>query len=204
MDMEYKVVVTRYNERLWWLSQIPQECVVVYDKSDVPNEKYIAVPNVGRDGETHFRYIVDNYDTLPDYVVFLQGNPYDHFSMVPLNMERAVQDEMQRGYTTGMPFLRNPWDVGALYQFPELRVEYFYKLFFDGECPWDTWSVGPKFIEFSSGMQYIVPKQCILARPLEFYKRLHKMMHDGELDGKTVEWLLKYVYDPSVPTHTLP
>ena len=197
--MDYKVVVTRHDENMWWLSQLPEDRVIVYDKSDVPDEKYIAVPNVGKDGETQFRYITDNYDNLPDYVFFLQGNPYDHFSVIPLNMERAVHDEMERGYTVGRPFLRNPWDVGALYQFPELRTEYFYKLFFDGEYPWDKWSIGPKIIEFSSGMQYIVPKQCILARPLEFYKKLHKMTQTAEMDSWRLEWLLKYIYDPSVP-----
>lgn len=199
----YTVVVTRHNERLWWLSQIPDGHWVVYDKSDVPDSRYTAVPNIGRDGETHFRYILEHYDALPDYVVFLQGNPYDHFSKIPIQMSVAVKDEMARGYPVGVPFLREHWDTGALYQFPELRIEYFYNLFFDGEYPWEKWSIGPKFIEFSSGMQYIVPKQCILARPLAFYQKLHGMMHSGELDGRTVEWLLKYVYDPSVLTATL-
>jgi hypothetical protein len=165
MNMEYKIVVMREDERLWWA---PKDVVI----------------------EKQFQYIIDNYDSLPDYVVFLRGNPYEYFSVIPLSMELAIQDEMAKGYTVGMPFLRNPWDVCVLHQFPELRIEYFYKLFFEEQC---TWSIGPKFLEFSLGSQYIVPKQCILARPFEFYKKLN------ELDWKTAEYLLKYVYDPSVP-----
>ena len=159
---DYRVVV---SSRPWWISQIPDDKVV-----------YSEI----------VQYIVDAYDALPDYVVFLDKEPYDLFTKIPLDMKTAIYDEMGAGYTVGTPFLRTPWDVVVLDQISEIRIESF----FAGEYPWDKWSIGPKFIEFSLGNQYIVPKQCILARPLEFYKNLQK------IDSNTVGYLFKYIFDP--------
>lgn len=75
------IVVARYNENMDWLKTI-QWNYVVYNKGedDIPDwvKNIIKLPNIGRESHTYLRYIVDNYDNLPDYIAFLQGNPFDH------------------------------------------------------------------------------------------------------------------------------
>lgn len=73
------MVVARYNENLNWLKPVPWD-YIVYNKGEdnlpkwVKNE--IKLPNIGREAHTYLTFIIDNYDNLPDYTVFLQGNPF--------------------------------------------------------------------------------------------------------------------------------
>jgi len=76
--MKYKIVVARFNEDIEWLKPVISDCII-YNKGGavgLPNE--ISIPNVGRESDTYLRYIIDNYDTLPDLVAFTQGRISDH------------------------------------------------------------------------------------------------------------------------------
>lgn len=75
---DYTVVVARYNEDISWIKPIEDHCVI-YNKGttlNIPNE--IIIPNVGRESETYLHYIIDNYDSLPEIIVFTQGNFAEH------------------------------------------------------------------------------------------------------------------------------
>ncbi len=74
----FQIVVARYNEDISWLNPVQQHCIV-YNKGkplNISNEKFL--PNVGRESETYLRYIIDNYDNLPEVVVFTQADIEDH------------------------------------------------------------------------------------------------------------------------------
>lgn len=79
--MVYRIVVARHNENINWLLSNKNECVV-YNKGDVkgsesfPNVK--SLKNVGRESHAYFQYIIDEYDNLPDYIIFTQGKISDH------------------------------------------------------------------------------------------------------------------------------
>ena len=76
----HTIVVARYNENLEWL--IPyNDCAVVYNKGEnsIPQFKnVINLPNIGREGNTYLRYIIDNYDNFPSQITFIQGDPFGH------------------------------------------------------------------------------------------------------------------------------
>ena len=87
------LVVARYNENLNWLKTLRDfhGCIHVYDKSnemnsistqpDIPSDcsfTRTCIPNVGREGETYLRYIIDHYEALPEQIWFVQGNPLPH------------------------------------------------------------------------------------------------------------------------------
>ena len=86
--MDNCIVVSRYSENLDWINELLENTwickVIVYNKGSddihFDNEKVeiIKIPNIGREGETYLRYIIDNYDTLPARVWFTQGNPFEH------------------------------------------------------------------------------------------------------------------------------
>ena len=74
----YKIVVARYNENIEWLGSELKNCII-YNKGtplNIPNETLLK--NVGRESETYLQYIINNYDNLPDIVVFTQANISDH------------------------------------------------------------------------------------------------------------------------------
>lgn len=78
--MKTKVVICRYNEDLSWLSDIKHDFIIYNKGSENMPFDFISCENTGREGESFIRYIVDNYDSIPDRVVFSQGNPFDHCS----------------------------------------------------------------------------------------------------------------------------
>ena len=76
--MSFKIVVARYNESIDWLNDITDHCII-YNKGvplNLTNE--ITLENVGRESHTYLYYIINNYENLPDIVVFTQGNISDH------------------------------------------------------------------------------------------------------------------------------
>jgi len=80
--MKTKYIIARYNENIKWTNFAKEKCII-YNKGDklgIVNE--ILVPNVGRESETYLRFIIENYDNLPDICVFLQGKISDHIRYI--------------------------------------------------------------------------------------------------------------------------
>ena len=84
-----QVIVARYDEALYkWLLLLGEHPtkITVYNKSNTHIksvvvdyvDEIIDLPNVGRESHTYLQHIVDNYDTLADINVFLQGDPTVH------------------------------------------------------------------------------------------------------------------------------
>lgn len=80
------IVIARYNEDISRF-KIYNNNLMIYNKGndDIHNEisqqNIKKVPNLGREAGTYCNFILDNYDNLPEYTIFLQGNPTDHVYM---------------------------------------------------------------------------------------------------------------------------
>jgi hypothetical protein len=76
----HTIVVARYMENLDWA--IPyKDRVIVYNKGtplNLPFDHIIQTENVGREGHTYLKYMIDNYHCLPSRISFLQGDPIPH------------------------------------------------------------------------------------------------------------------------------
>lgn len=84
------LVVARYNESLDWIFDVLTDAnnivehVYIYNKGrpvNIDNENITVknVPNVGREGDTYLRFIIDFFHKIPtEGVVFLQGDPFEH------------------------------------------------------------------------------------------------------------------------------
>lgn len=77
------IVVARYNEDI--SNFIPyNNNLMVYNKgiNDINhniNTNYVkVVPNLGKEAGTYINFILDNYDNLPNYMIFTQANPVNH------------------------------------------------------------------------------------------------------------------------------
>lgn len=75
------LIVSKYNEDINWVLSlnIPY---TIYNKGNSIDlslfSNIINVENKGRESETYLRYIIDNYDNLPENIIFCQGNPFEH------------------------------------------------------------------------------------------------------------------------------
>ena len=79
-------VVARYNEDISRFAQF-NDNLIVYNKGKddisplIERRNIKNVPNLGREAGTYCNYILDNYDNLPEYMIFTQGDPSDHIAL---------------------------------------------------------------------------------------------------------------------------
>ena len=90
---EFCIVVSRYNEDVHWTKPFAKNCIV-YNKGNadldyLDNEVIIPLDNVGKEGGTYIKHIIDNYENLSNHIAFLQGHPFDHIDLY--NKEKSEQ-----------------------------------------------------------------------------------------------------------------
>ena len=73
----HQLVVARYDESIDW---IPKDAIVYNKGQPITHSRFkvIDVCNEGRESETYLRHIIENYDTLAEYTIFTQANPFEH------------------------------------------------------------------------------------------------------------------------------
>ncbi len=80
--MTHKIVCARYNENIDWLKPYSNKTIVYnkgkcdFDESNFYLVKHVS--NLGREGGTFLDYIIEYYSELPDFILFVQGKPFDH------------------------------------------------------------------------------------------------------------------------------
>lgn len=182
------ILIAKYNEDVSWLNDLKFP-YIIYDKSK-------DIPNVGRESETYLRYIIENYNNLPDIVVFLQGNPFDHLKIRSTNY---INDEIQTHINSDCVIPLNNFYHECHNVFTRTRESY--NALFNTEIPHN--------FGFSPGAQYIVPKECILYRPLEYYTTIVNVMrniNNTKISNNnclvcpwTIERMWPYIFNKNIP-----
>jgi hypothetical protein len=81
-----EIVVSRFNEDLSWLKEIPTSLytkITVYNKNDTPIECPVnkctvhQLPNLGRESHSYFHHVIQNYDNLADITLFLPASVFN-------------------------------------------------------------------------------------------------------------------------------
>jgi hypothetical protein len=180
-----KIIVSRFNECVEWTKKL--ENVIIYNKGNQLcgffNSK--TIENVGREGHTYYSYIYDNYHSLDDFTVFLQGFPFDHSPNV-------IEDILS--FSKSLDFL----PLGRIfstfrdhcfhhYGLPSSNV---YNYLFD-----DNFNYGE--IEFTPGAQFIVSKRFILSRPRSFYLKIVNLLSCSvsPIEGYVIERFHRIILD---------
>jgi hypothetical protein len=176
------IVVARYNENVEWTTPFPN--VILYNKGDKFEDNYneIVLPNVGREGHTYYTHICDNYDTLADYTIFLQGNPFDHSPHIIENLHKIINSpglNIDFGFLSERIFRSNL--SGDFYHHGLPLIDTYEKLFNERK-------ENMEFI-FGAGAQFIVSKKRILNRPKEFYTKIVEMLQTdiNPIEGFVIE-----------------
>jgi hypothetical protein len=172
----YKVIIAAYRENLEWTNKLKQENVIIYNKSDRIIENSIRIPNVGRDPQTFIQYVVDNYNSLPDYSIFVQGDPFPHMisDINSDNFQQHIEDLVHSNKIDILPLFCNFFcEPHGLRH--GIKTHEYMSLFFN-ESP-------PNEVIFSAGCQYIVSKNNILHNPLQFYVKFNEMMLNSPIQN---------------------
>ena len=154
MKKDLEVVICHYQEDLKWVKELKHK-YVIYNKNPVFYGRYdFDLPNIGFDAAVYLKYIVDNYDSLPDYVCFAQDQPFDH---CPKALEKI------NNFNFDKPFV----PIGAVYirdqdQIVQSMITFANRLDIEYTLP----------VKFISSAQCIVSKELILKTPLSKYKQI--------------------------------
>ncbi len=182
------IVIARYNENVEWSNEFRN--VVICNKGDPLPDQYnqLFLQNVGREGHTYYKYIYDNYDNLSDYIIFLQGNPFDHSPNIITNLRKYVDDpnlNIQFEFLSERILKCNL--SGCKYHPGIPLINVYEKLF-------DTRLTRLDFI-FGAGAQFIVAKQNILKHPKQFYYRIIQLLQNSvnPIEGYVIERFHKLI-----------
>lgn len=82
--MSTQLIINRYGSPLEWLSVVDLSgvgvTVINKGKDDLKGDfKVIKAPNLGIDQDSILTYIISEYDSLPDFSVFVQDEVKPHY-----------------------------------------------------------------------------------------------------------------------------
>jgi hypothetical protein len=172
---KYDIVVARYNENLDWIKLLKDKRfnIKIYNKGeDNIDLKCEKLENYGRDAHTFVNYIVENYHKLPEYVIFLQGDPLEHC----INAIQMIKNHKEEEYICLSDNVIEEGPTGWYEKIVGSDSDMFFPnmtrfklsdtacFIFDDEAPGTYY--------FGAGQQYIVHKKYILNRSLDFYKNI--------------------------------
>lgn len=182
------VLVSAYNNDLTWLNEYTDNHVIYNQGDPINNVHSVLRPHRGTDILDKFSWIVENYDNLPDIVMFIKGNLFKYISQEEFDVicnNKKFTPLLTRDHKTEMPIayyengiyneVNNSWYVP---QFPHKFFSNYDDFAKEMGLP------KPEYLPFAPGSNYIVPKENILKRSKEFYEKLIKYL---DYDSYTAE-----------------
>jgi hypothetical protein len=187
--MKVDIIISRFNENISWTSLLKN--AIIYNKGEplnITNE--IMMKNVGREGHTYYKHIYDNYENLPDYTMFLQADPFDHYANVMEKIEYFMESEdlnIDFELITDKVIIQNIMYDNYDERLPLKRV---FKYLYGDIDPTEV------FVEFGPGALFIVSKQAILSNSRDFYKKIVDILgkENCPVEGYSIERFHKMIF----------
>ena len=193
--MNKVAVIARYNEtRDFWPRVLDRYGwnTIVFNKKEGAN----LLPNVGREGHTYFNFIIENYDNLPDEILFTQYDPLDHFKTHSIFGTKTNSENMKRFLLSPIDdiVIIRPTDFDYVVRHRHIDWVDYCKKIFDNFTESDL----NRLLMIGSNINGIfrVTKKAISKRPLSFYKNCIKLL-STEVDpesGYFFERMWKYIF----------
>jgi len=172
-------VICRYNEDLEWTKNLPIP-KIIFNKGENLGDDYSSIDsqNVGRESEAFLRYIIANYDFMPQRTVFLQGDPFYHY--------KGLNEFLKSPNKNDLCFLSdfNPVcdSIGRPHHFEELPLKQILREL-NMDDSHDTF-------HFAAGAQYLVPRKYILNKPYSWWQNAYEV-HSNH---KTAPWAFERLW----------
>lgn len=176
--MSFSIVVSKYKENVEWLSDyIDKYPIFLYDKGGeyLNYNKSINVnylDNIGRESHTYLNHIIENYESLTDYVIFTQGNYKDHIKSF---------DKLIKKKNCYFHLMYYPKNFRLQYYKGNLKSNtenFTFGQWFDKYINDDN-SCDKFHFYMKYGAIFTIKKENILSRPKEFYIGLIKQLEES-------------------------
>jgi hypothetical protein len=172
---ELEIVVSRYEENLEWTENYSSYCTIYNKGLAIPET--IHLENIGREGHTFIKHIVDNYYNLADHTVFLQGDPFNPHS--PHLNDRLDQIIESRGEVLDFIWISESIIEGDF----EYVREPYHKIFPNIKFAYEKiFGKPPDFstFKFGAGAQFCVSRKLIQERDISFYENILSLFEQKE------------------------
>lgn len=188
-----QLVVSHYSKNIDWLKNVDDHVkIFVYDKSE-KESNFIKLQNIGREPHTYIHHIIENYNHLSEWTAFCQDDPSDHVA----DWANIVNsDETLWNSTAVMKFKESYYfcDYGVYsctqHELNYLMLEVWNSIFKESKFP--------GIIQFAPACNFIIHKNAILCKSLEFYKNIMNVLETVELSPWILERYFNYVFNKDV------
>lgn len=207
-------VISRYSEDISWINDFNFD-YIIYNKGEKIEGAYnvLDIENIGNNQRDIFKYIIDNYDNLPDVIGFIQGNPFDHckiekFNKI-MNNEHFTALESFEGITCnpyqklsndgGYMEINNSWYISAHNSTHNQDCKYssfddfMYNTFINyTRSDWNR---------FTPGSQYIITKEIATFYSKKFWEFLRDILYKNNMtEGHIIERALWMIFNCNLET----
>jgi hypothetical protein len=163
--MKNAIVVARYSENLDWVNLIDKNKyeIYIYNKGNKLNDIHnYELPNFGRESQTYIHHIIKNYDNLPNFVMFLQGDPFDHCGNITnYDYDDLIKFINEYEFENDLTLISGIHsDLGHMGEKKILK---------------DEFNLNDSINFFPVGAQFMVRKELILNKPYDFWKSLYNL-----------------------------
>lgn len=172
-----EVVIARYNENIEWVYKLELD-YKIYNKGEDITPPNIKIDNIAREGYTYLTHIIENYEKLADYSVFLQGNPFDHSINLFDDITKFLNNKKDFYYLTDRILKCN---LSGCVHHPGLPLKSVYQEIFNKNDD-DLFH-----FYFGAGAQFIVSKNNILKHPKNFYEKIRKIVERDNINEYVLE-----------------
>lgn len=203
-----KIIVSRYSENVDWLKDYDFD-YIIYNKGPKLEGGFNVkdVENIGNNQRDIFQFIVENYDDLPDTMIFVQGTPFDHcnrekFDLVLNNTEFTplesyghipINGSQKLDFDGGYMEINNSWYISAHNQTHSQTCmfssfdDFMYKTFSNYES--SNWN------RFTPGSQYLITKKIAKHYPKKFWEYLMNILNKNSMtEGHIIERALLMIF----------
>lgn len=177
--------ISYFDGELTWVEELPKDQYILFNKSGRELSGHfqsVKIQNVGYNLYSYLTYIVQNFDDLPELLVFTKNNVFprhvrkeifyklikrDVFTPIedPYTWERLAWPVSVVGSDGGYLELNNSW-----------YTQNYQRRFFStlNTCAEFIFEDCPRFdfVRFAPGANYIVPRRHVLLRSKNFYRNL--------------------------------
>ncbi|KAJ5134929.1 hypothetical protein N7526_006294 [Penicillium atrosanguineum] len=183
---------TSWEDSDWLEEELPEWQHAVYVVDD-PDAEYAVKENKGKESNVYLQYIIDHYDELPNYMVFLHAHrASSHVEFMEQDNALTVQ-RLQLDYVdeSGYVNLRCDWNPRPFRQLAGRTTE----IAFAGAWMqiFNNTNI-PEVVAAPCCAQFSVSKAQVLARPLSDYQAYHKWLMTTELDDETSGRVFEYLW----------
>lgn len=199
------IVVSRYKKNVNWTRQLIENGfrVIIYDHEKQNNNPYYIKKNKGREASVYLKYIIDYYDHLTPYTIFLQDEEKSwHHQGSIINHVLSQINKSEKFYNFNNRCLARI-KSNKLYPMMEEYFNKYLQSYIGNIEKYGNWTVGYKCCA-----QFIVNKEYIRKYPFEMYKNMFKYMmnnnkYDEKAKGHMFEWTLHLLFDNPFIIHNM-